>query len=142
MSIKNHGLVLVQLPLLRVLLVVVLKKRVKWEILKGKERKRERERGWQKRSFFAIVCFGMAYGESCYGVHGVANGSVGQTGIMGVNKIVALLWQLFHLTWFGCMIIIHLVSKHFARGCKEKVILKEKKSISNSGKFIKVGQFF
>jgi len=40
------------------------------------------------------------------------------------------------------MIIIHLVSKHFARGCKEKVILKEKKSISNSGKFIKVGQYF
>lgn len=39
---------------------------------------------------FSIVCFGMAYGGSCYGVHGVAYGSVGQPRIMGVNKIVVL----------------------------------------------------
>lgn len=53
------------------------------------KRKSERESVTGEKLFY-IVCFGMAYEGSCYGVHGVAYGSVGQTRIMGVNKIVVL----------------------------------------------------
>ncbi|KAK7390215.1 hypothetical protein VNO78_25514 [Psophocarpus tetragonolobus] len=78
----------------------------------------------------------MAYGGSCHGVHGVANGSVGQTRIMGVNKIVAL-WTTFSsdvvrtYDYDPC-------SKCFASLSKEKIIppnAKTKRCNSNAASY-------